>query len=156
MAQKLTLGIKALLPQLFVATLGCFLVSCARSTDIAIRDATGLVATIKMTPSHEYQAEYDRLIILNSSAGRKTLPLPPDTGGDLPLVVTRHTAAGKDFLMLKGGIYLLVFDLLNQEYAKGSDSPADEIYTGAFRGETLPPAASEWTIGKDQHITRTR
>jgi len=99
-------------------------------------------------------AEYDREITLSSGGKSRTWLYPPDTGGDTPITVTRHKDEENDFLQFKGTIYTLVFDLTTLDYAKGSDRPENEIYTGVYAGAPLPPVSTSWTINRDLQIQK--
>ena len=122
--------------------------------NIEIKDGSERLAQLNLTKSHELQAEYARTISLFGEGRSIVLDYPPDTGGDLPIHVSRHRDKESDYLQFKGGIYHLVFDLGGLTYAEGSDSPEDEIYSGRYNGPILPEAVRSWTISQDLELVR--
>ena len=142
-----------LLRMLISALIGCLLLgSCSRDPAVAIVDGDQKLAKITFKSAHAFLGEYDREITLSSGGKSRTWLYPPDTGGDTPIVVSRHRDQENDFLRFQGRIYTVVFDLKTLNYAKGSDRPENEIYTGRYTGPPLPLVSASWTISRDFQI----
>jgi len=140
---------------LTLTLIGCSLLgSCSGDPAVVIADGNQKLARITFKSAHGFLAEYDREITLTSEVRSRTWIYPPDTGGDTPIAVTRHKDQGSDFLRFEGRIYTLVFDLKTLDYAKGSDRPENEIYTGRYAGAPLPPVSTAWTISSDLQIQK--
>ena len=140
----------------FTLTLiGCLLLgSCSRDPAVVIVDGDQKLAKITFKSAHAFLGEYDREITLSSGGKSRTWLYPPDTGGDTPIAVSRHKDQKNDFLWFQGRIYTVVFDLTTLDYAKGSDRPEHEIYTGRYTGPPLPPVSGSWTISRDFQIIK--
>ena len=137
------------------ALIGCLLLgSCSRPPNVVIVDGDQKLAKITFKSAHAFLGEYDREIILFSGGKSRTWLYPPDTRGDTPIAVSRHKDRENDFLRFQGRIYTLVFDLKTLDYAKGSDRPEYEIYTGKYTGPPLPPVSASWTINRDFKIIK--
>lgn len=142
-----------LLRKLTLALIGCLLLgSCSRDPAVVIVDSDQKLAKITFKSAHAFLREYDREITLSSEGKSRTWLYPPDTGGDTPIAVSRHKDLENDLLRFQGRIYTVVFDLRTLDYAKGSDRPENEIYTGKYQGPPLPPVSASWTISRDFQI----
>lgn len=143
---------------LFVVVSGLLIyggVTAKYEDQATISDDGKVLALLTFKKAHEFLAEYDREITLYYEGNQKTLPYPPDTGGDAPISVSRHKGGKTDFLRFESSIYTLVFDLKSLDYAVGSDRPENEIYSGKYTGVELPDISAGWVIDRDRKVTET-